>query len=140
MTHICLIGDTKSQMTMPALAENLFRSVLFNRAKAYAKQHAHAWYILSAHYGLVAPDTLIRPYTTTIDDLPSAERFQIATQIMSGLIRHPLTKNDSIIVLAKSTYREVLAPVFKGRNITAEYPLEGKGVVEQLRWLEAAVR
>lgn len=140
MSNICLVSDTKSQLAMPALAENMFRSALFNRAKAYAKQNAHAWYILSAHYGLVAPDTLIRPYMMMIDDLPSAERFQIATQIMSALIRHPLTKYDNVIVLAKSTYREVLAPVFKGRNITVEYPLEGKSVVQQLRWLEAAVR
>ncbi len=140
MSLICLIGDSKSQLTMPALAENMFRSGLFKRAKHYAQTHAHQWYILSARYGLLEPNTLISPYSLTIDTLSSAERFQIAQQIMSAFIRHPLTTHDRVIVLAKSTYREVLAPVFQGRNIRAEYPLEGKGVVQQMRWLEAAAQ
>lgn len=140
MSVICLVGDSKSQLNMPALAENMFRSALFGRAKQYAKVHANRWYILSARYGLLEPNTLIEPYDITIDDLEQSERFQIAQHIMTAFIRQPITTHDRVIVLAKATYRDVLAPVFQGRNIQTEYPLERKGIVQQMRWLEAAVK
>lgn len=139
MSRICFVADSKSQLAIPALAENLYTSGLFKRAKQYAIVNAQRWFILSARHGLLTPDTLIAPYSETIDTLSDNERFHIVQQIMTAFTRYRMSKHDQLTILAKATYRELLHPVLKGRGIQASFPLEGKGVVQQMRWLEAAV-
>lgn len=137
MTKICIVGDSRTQLSIRALAENMFTSTLFKRSRDYARSQCDVWYIASAHYGLLEPDELIDPYSVTIDSLSDEERFKVTQRIVQGLYRRGVSTNDSFVILTKAAYSNILEPVLAARSYDARYPLAGKGIVQQLWWLEA---
>lgn len=137
MANICIVGDSRAKLKTRALAENMFTAPLFKKARAYARSHSNYWYILSARYGLLKPGDLIDPYSITVDDLSDDDLFKLAQRVVQRLYRTPVTSNDHFTMLAKSTYCKVLAPVLAARSYSFSYPLAGKGIVQQLRWLKA---
>lgn len=71
---IGLVSCSKSKLERAYPARDLYTaSPLFRKARAYCERHYDAWYILSAKYGLVHPDTVIAPYDVTLKHMPRAE-------------------------------------------------------------------
>ena len=57
-----LVACCKKKLAEPADARSLYVSPLFRKASQYCEAQYDAWFILSAKYGLVAPEQIIVPY------------------------------------------------------------------------------
>jgi hypothetical protein len=69
MPTIALVACVSKKNTTPMPARDLYISAWFRKASMYAARVADRWYILSAKYGLVAPDTMIKPYDETLNKM-----------------------------------------------------------------------
>ena len=71
---LLLIGCVKTKQDHPARAAELFVSPLFVSRRRYAERAELPWYILSAKYGLLAPDDVVGPYDVYLADQPRIYR------------------------------------------------------------------
>lgn len=60
--ELCLVSCVSKKNDYPCLARDLYVSPWFVGARRYEESLGVPWYILSAKYGLVAPDQVIAPY------------------------------------------------------------------------------
>lgn len=118
-----------------APARSLYTSAWFVKARCFAEQHADAWYILSALYGLVAPDQPLEPYEQTLNTMPRHERQRWAAQVWWAIVQ-VADIGDRLVFLAGQRYRELVVPVLAGLEYTIEVPMLGLGIGRQLAWLK----
>jgi len=116
-------------------ARDLYISDWFRKASVYAARVADEWYILSAKYGLVAPDTVIKPYDETLNRMPAAARRSWAERVLPDL-RRVLQPGDHVVILAGVKYRENLVNPMQKMGCRVEIPMEGLGIGKQLSWLK----
>lgn len=117
-----------------APARDLYTSALFQKARAYAERTADAWFVLSAKYRLVNPDTVIEPYDVTLNDMGVSERRAWAAKVQQQL--EPVTRTgDTVVMLAGVRYREGLTAALQRRGVRVEVPMQGLKIGEQLQWL-----
>ena len=128
---VSCVGQKRSQ---PAAARDLYRSAWFMKARSYVEASGRPWFILSAEYGLVAPDTVIEPYEKTLNTMGVAARREWAAMVARQLCEE-VRRADRIVVLAGARYREFLMPVLSRMADVVEVPMEGLRIGEQLRWL-----
>jgi hypothetical protein len=67
------------------------------------------WFILSALYGLVAPDSRIAPYEKTLNTAGVAERRAWAENVRQQMSPHLIGRRH-IVIFAGQRYREFLVP------------------------------
>ena len=85
LPNLILVGCVKSKRNSRSSAKDLYNSPLWHCRRAYAEQAGVPWYILSAKYGLLTPETSIAPYDSTLADLPAARRRVWAAQVVNDL-------------------------------------------------------
>jgi Family of unknown function (DUF6884) len=136
---VALVSCVRLKRGVPAPAQELYISDLFQKASAHARQAADEWYILSAKYGLVAPDRVISPYNVTLKLLPAAERRAWAVRATADL-RRVLKTGDQVVFLAGEAYRAGLVDAIRDMGCTVEIPMEGLGIGQQLHWLKEQLR
>ena len=115
-------------------AQYVYDSALFTKALDYAKKHCDACFILSAKYGLVAPNQVISPYEETLNAQPRTARAKWAEKVWEDL-RLNLHRGDQVVLLAGERYREFLVPKIIQHGCEVEVPMEGLGIGRQLQWL-----
>jgi cytoplasmic iron level regulating protein YaaA (DUF328/UPF0246 family) len=136
MQTIYLVACVSQKQAHAVPAELLYKSAWFLKASAYVRRHADHWYILSAKYGIVAPDTVIQPYNKTLaKGMSKAERENWADAVYRDLL-NVTTSNDKIVFLAGKKYREHLTPRLQAQGYLVETPMAGLGIGEQLGWLK----
>jgi cytoplasmic iron level regulating protein YaaA (DUF328/UPF0246 family) len=138
MTTIALVACVSRKNSTPMPARDLYISDWFRKASAYAARVADRWYILSAKYGLVAPDAVIEPYDETLNRMGVAARRAWARQVTEDL-RRVLQPGDHVVILAGSRYRQDLIGPIRQMGCTVEVPMEGLEIGKQLRWLKQRV-
>ena len=107
---IALVSCVKQKAARPAAARDLYTSALFKKMRQYAETTADTWYILSAQYGLVHPDTVIAPYEQTLKDLSAAARRVWAARVYEQLeAAGALTADVCFLWLAGQAYKQYLA-------------------------------
>ncbi len=141
MPVLCLVGCCKTKRRHRAPAKELYCSPLFRLCRAWAEQHADAWAILSAHYGVVRPDMEIEPYDTTIAQRrpfgqPPLSRKDFGNWLYSHVqawrSRYATpTEGPRLVILAGKPYWACLV----GR-LEFTVPLDGLGIGQRLRWLK----
>lgn len=136
---IALVACVGKKNSIPMPAQDLYISDWFRKASAYAMRVADEWYILSAKYGLIAPDTVIEPYDETLNRMPVAERRAWAKRVLENLDR-VLQPGDQVVILAGKRYRENLVDPIWQMGCSVEIPMEGLGIGKQLRWLKQQLR
>lgn len=130
-----LLGCVKSKDTRPRPARDLYTSELFRRRRLYAEASGRPWWIVSAEYGLVAPDEVIEPYDTMIARRPLHERHQIASQVADRLERElGGLRGRQLELHAGDEYCQAICPTLRQRGATVVRPLEGLGFGRQLAW------
>jgi hypothetical protein len=140
---LCLIGCCKKKLPHAAPARELYCSPLFRLCLAWAQQHADAWAILSARYGIVRPDEVIGPYDNTIAQrrpfggkplTPPEYDGWMYGHAQARFICHYATPTQQprLIVLAGKDYWRGLV----AHGLKVETPLDGLGIGERLRWLK----
>lgn len=101
------------------------------KARSYVEATGWPWYILSAEYGLLDPDTVVRPYEKTLNTMPVAERKTWAERVLQSL-GPKLEGIDRVVILAGQRYRDFLVPALRARDIQVDVPMEGLRIGEQL--------
>lgn len=87
------------------LARELYASEWFVRARQYVERHGGRWFILSAKFGLVAPEQHIEPYEQTLNEMAIPERRAWARRVRSQM-DVSLPAGGRCVVLAGRRYRE----------------------------------
>jgi hypothetical protein len=137
---IVLVSCVSKKLKEPALARDVYISPWFKKARAYAEHHGDAWYILSARYGLVDPDSFQPPYETTLNRMPANQRKAWAEKVVREITRLFTPEMHRFTVLAGRRYREYLVPplVFQHGYVVSEMT-NGMGIGRQLQFLGEAV-
>lgn len=126
----------KNPIAMPA--RDLYISTWFRKASLYASRMADNWYILSAKYGLIAPETVIEPYDETLNRMSAAARRAWARRVLADL-EQVLKPGDHVVFLAGQQYRQDLIEPIRRMGGSVEIPMEGLRIGEQLHWLKQRV-
>ena len=136
---IYLVSCVKKKRSTPATAKDLYQSSLFTKSRAYVEKTGRPWFILSAKYGLVHPETVICPYEQTLTNMRINARLAWARQVLSQLEPH-LDGVRSVVFLAGKRYRELLKPDLRARDIDVSVPMRGLPIGKQLGWLTEKCR
>ncbi len=139
MSKVVLVACVGRKLNHAAPAAELYRSPWFRKARRYAELAGERWWVLSAKYGLVAPDEVIEPYDETLRRMLARRRRLWACQVLENLTLTTDPTWDEVIVLAGRAYRELLAVWLAYRGYSVNVPMEGLGIGRQLRWLNRAI-
>ncbi len=131
---IALVSCVGQKRITPAPARELYRSTWFVKARSYVEAGDAEWLILSALYGLVAPETIIAPYEKTLNKMGVAQRREWADRVY-GELRPRLSGHKRVVFFAGRRYREFLAPKLIAEGYRVEVPMEGLTIGRQLAWL-----
>jgi len=134
MANVGLIACVSGKRTSPTEARELYDSPLFRKAQRYIETHCNRWYILSAKYGLVDPDQIIKPYEETLNGKSRADCERWAKGVWASLCGH-LAPGDEVIILAGKLYRDFLVDKLIQYGCSVSIPMEGLGIGKQLHWL-----
>jgi hypothetical protein len=132
---VALVSCVKKKNPVPMPARELYSSNWFRKASAYAEREADEWYILSAKYGLVEPDTVVEPYDQTLNRMPASARRAWAKCVFADLHR-VLQPGDHVMILAGERYRENLLGPIREMGCSIEIPMKGLGSYTQVSWLK----
>lgn len=128
-----LVACVAGKLDRAAPARELYTSPWFQKARAYVERQGGPWFILSAKYGLIAPDEIIEPYDETLSRMRAGARRLWGARVIEALAR-VIDADAPLVVLAGRNYRDPLWPSIQHR---ASVPMEGLGIGEQLAWLGA---
>lgn len=130
---IVLVACTKQKRLQAAPARDLYISEWFKRARAYAENFGDHWYILSARYGLLAPETIVAPYDLSIATMAPGQRAEWGSATAGQLRAVVSPRAGTLVILAGRDYRDPLVPHLAGYTI--EVPMAGLGIGQQIAWL-----
>lgn len=130
-----MIGCVKRKRSSRSLAKDLYISDLFVKTRQYVEANYDRWFIISALYFLVDPETVINPYDETLNDKTVEERRQWSKTVFKQ-IKQKLPDPSSIVIYfhAGKQYREFLIPLLDEAGYSIKVPLEGLGIGKQLAW------
>jgi hypothetical protein len=131
---IALVSCVKSKSARPMKAEDLYLSPLFQKSREYVKRHGWRWYILSALYGLVDPEAVIKPYDHTLNNIGRSDRKKWSSGVMEAL-DDVLPERARIILLAGERYSEFIVPDLVERGYRVDQPLKGLQLGRRLQFL-----
>ncbi|MEI6520584.1 MAG: DUF6884 domain-containing protein [bacterium] len=138
MKTIYLVSCVKGKKEGYHQAKELYDSDRFRTARALVETTGESWYILSAKYGLVAPEQEIAKYDKTLNnkkDMPIDERRRWSDQVFKSL-QLILEPGDKVIILAGQLYHEFLVDRLQKMGVTVEIPMKGMRQGEQLQWMK----
>jgi hypothetical protein len=135
---VLLVGCVKSKRSKPAPAKDLYVSQLFNHERRFAEASGSPWFILSAEYGLVAPDEWVSPYERYLPDTPAGYRSVWGAWVAERLemIVGPLAQKV-VEIHAGSVYADALTTPLQNKRATLRLPLAGLGMGRRLQWYAA---
>lgn len=131
---VYLVSCVGKKRPSPSPARDLYISEWFLRVRRYVEATGCAWFILSAKYGLVAPEQTLAPYDETLNTMGIADRQAWARRVRAQMDQR-LPSADRLVVFAGRRYREFLMDDLRRRSAIVEVPLAGLRIGEQLSWL-----
>jgi hypothetical protein len=130
-----LISCVTQKRKQACPARDLYVSDWFLKARHYTEASGCRWFILSAEYGLVAPDQVIAPYERTLNTMRVAECRAWAERV-SEQRATAVPALSHVVLLAGERYRQCLAQYLTDHGVTVSVPMAGLGIGKQLRWLK----
>jgi hypothetical protein len=127
-----LVGCSKTKLDRPAPARELYCSDLFREAAEYCAHAYDAWYVLSARYGLLDPETNIEPYDLTLNAMSRPAQRAWADSVYYEMSRAGLLPGK-IYFHAGLAYRRFLID----RIDRCFVPLAGLGIGKQVAWYKS---
>lgn len=121
---VVLVSCVKRKHDKLAKAKELYDSTLFRAQRVFAEKFADDWYILSAKYGLLHPETEIEPYEQTLKGAGTAHRREWSRKVYAEL--EVRTKSDDLIIItAGEDYCRFLIPLIEQRGNKVQRPVKG---------------
>ena len=134
--RLYLVACVSKKRAEPCQAKYLYDSPWFHKARAYVEQQDSPWFILSAYYGLVEPETVYDPYNHTLADIKERERLKWGDGVLFQLQPH-MVEIEEVVFLAGKMYRKYLEPVIHQQWKKIVYiPMLGMAIGKQLQWLD----
>ena len=131
---IALIACVKTKSPLPAPARVLYTSQLFKKSVEWAEINCDDWFVLSAKYGLVSPNTRLRPYDKTLKSATKRHKVVWAKKVFTQIKEKGLLpKKVQFCWLAGRDYKEPLATLL--REFSQADPMEGLDYFKRLSWL-----
>jgi RNase P subunit RPR2 len=138
-------GSDKNDVTGMVQARNLYGSSYFQKKQRFADELGDQSFIVSAKFGLLNPETVIRDYDCSIDDVDTDEWLDV---VEDNLETWPQWESqDELWVLVGKRYLD--AEASDGRSLrrllnqaapTVRYPFEQtSGIGDQQEYLDRAV-
>ena len=118
----------------PCCAREMYwPSTWFKSAYLYAaSQKPNAIYILSAKYGLLVPDTIIKPYQKTLCDQSDFELRRWAIMVTEQIRIKNIDLNEKAIFLCGINYRKYIKRLFSDY----EEPVAHLGIGSQVKYFK----
>jgi len=134
---VVFLACSNHKLARSAQAKDLYSSPLFRLSWQYAnKLKSDRIFILSAKYGLIEPDQIIKPYNLSLNTMSSQKIQEWANRVNRQLKAKDINfASDRAIFLAGARYRRHLAPLFTSYKV----PMEGLSIGKQLRYLKKHV-
>ncbi len=133
---LVLVSCVSKKLSEPAPARLLYQSDWFVKVRTLVERQKADWFILSALYGAIEPETPIEPYEKTLNAVGIAERRVWASRVREQLSPH-LTFRRRVVLFAGARYREFLVPSLCRDGYEVEVPMENLTIGRQLAWLAA---
>ncbi len=132
---VLLVGCVRTKRAGPCAAAELFASPLFEGRHRYAVARGLRWYILSAKFGLLAPEDVIGPYDVYLADQSPGYRKAWGEFVTAALEQreHDL-RGRTIEIHAGAPYVDPLRAPLAARGATLAVPLARLRQGEQLAW------
>lgn len=135
---VILVGCVRTKRAVASAAGELFASPLFEGRRRYAAASGLPWYILSAKFGLLAPDDVIGPYDVYLADQSPGYRKAWGEFVAAQLEqREHALGGRTIEVHAGAAYAGPLRAPLAARGAMLAVPLAHLGLGEQLAWYNA---
>jgi len=136
---IIFVGCVKTKLLGHHRARDLYRSELFLGRRRYAESVGVPWFILSAKYGLLAPDDEVESYDATLLDLTPSERLQWGGLVLGQIdCRLGLVRGKTIEIHAGFEYRAYgVKSGLESRGAKVVVPLEHARIGQQLTWYKS---
>lgn len=140
---VALVGCGARKRPGSHAARDLYTGSLFRAAFAHAERTADEVYIVSALWGLVAPDAQLEAYERALDALSKPEREAWADRIVSDLAERFAGLSVRIAIYAGAAYADELEEAIRRRVTDLRIdsfavPLEGLPLGRRLAWFKAA--
>jgi hypothetical protein len=132
---IALISCVATKLPGKHAARDLYISAWFKKVRKHVEQAGLAWYILSAKYGLVAPDQVIETYEMTLNNMSVQHRLKWAHDVMNK-VTDQFPDSHRFALFAGARYREFLEPLLVDQGARIQVPMEGLTQGRQLNWLD----
>ncbi len=139
-TTTILLGCVKTKLDHRARARDLYCSPLWRARRSYAEASGLPWLILSAKYGLVDPDRMLRPYNLALGDLRANQRRARGERVVDCLQRRfGSLEGATFEVHAGAPYRDAIRQPLKELGADLCEPLAELPLGRQFQWY-AAIR
>jgi hypothetical protein len=139
--NLVLIGCVRSKKAVPASAAELYESPLFKKRRHYATATGRPWFVLSAKFGLLAPDDVIGPYDVYLNEQSPEYRRAWGEFVVAQLGQHmQRLRGLTVEVHAGEAYVTPLRAPLTAQGATLVAPLAHLRQGEQLAWYDAGVR
>ena len=128
---VCVVTtSTRAKKHTSSLAKDMFQGQFFDNVVKLCDKMEFDLYILSAKYGLLHPNEVIKPYDITLNNFSKKERKKWSDKVKKQMIENDLYKNDLYFFTGKN-YHEF----FKGNK-----PLKGLSLGFQLKWFNEKLK
>ncbi|MGY1690349.1 DUF6884 domain-containing protein [Geodermatophilus sp. SYSU D01105] len=131
---VVLVGCSNSKATSARPAAELFTGAAFTKARGHALATGQPWYVLSAKWGLLAPDEVVAPYDVYLADRPARYRTTWGAWVVAQLAERHELRGAVVDVHAGEAYCLPLAGPLAAAGGTLHQPLAGLRQGERLAW------
>lgn len=127
-----LVGCGRAKQLSPDRADELYVSPGFRKRRAIAEAAGGSWYVLSAEYGLVAPEEWLSPYDLLLSTTSADYREAWGRWVVARLVqKRGDLRGSSVLVLAPAPYADPIRPLLTAVGVDVFEPLAGLRQGEQ---------
>ncbi len=133
---VALVGCGRAKRGAPSPAADLYTSGSFRNRRRLAERRGRDWFVLSAEYGLVAPDEWLTPYDLKLDETSPEYQEAWGSWVVARLQRRLGSLRDrTILVLAPGAYARAIIGRLLECDARVSWPLAGLAMGQQGAWV-----
>ena len=142
---VLLVSCGKRKSDTLCKAKDMYNSFRFQQLKSIGESYGFKWYIMSAKYGLLSPETVIEPYDLSLGSCSLEYKQKWAKNVVDNLKVY--NKDTLFIVLADAEYSKYVTPLLidngyqvsspflnKDETIVSDYVQTSKNISEAIEF------